>query len=317
MNDVIRVHLQYAALVLLTSTSAQAADPPITAVTFSPNGKQIVAGSQGGIVVRTWSDLKIVRKLKTKLEQVHDLKFSADGKHLLAAGGKPGDVGQVEIYEWGTVTPKSSIEREGDLIYGVCWTPDSKGFATAGLDRTVAVYRLGKSKPVTVIKGHSRGVKAVAILNDGKSLISGGIDNSLRVWSLPSGKPIRALNNHTRPIHDIAVRPKHEGLPMVATVSNDRTVRLWQPTIGRMVRFVRFKRAKPLAVRWTPNGLELVVVCSDGSVRVIDPDTAQVREKMLANKGWAYSVAVHPDGDQILVGGASGLAKVRYQSKKR
>lgn len=322
------LHSTFLLAVLVWSCPAvRAAEPPITAIAFSPDGKQVVGGSQSGITVRSWPELKMVRKLETKLEQVHDLKFSPDGKRLLAAGGIPGEEGKVEVFSWERAKPQAVIGNHEDLVYSVAWRADSMGWATASLDRSVAVFEAAKPKPVKVITGHSRGVKAVAILPDGKTLITGGIDNSLRVWSLPEGKPIRTFNNHTRPIHDVAVRPqpplkpplskggKQRGLPMLASVSDDRTIRLWQPTIGRMVRFARLKQAVPLAVRWTPDGSRIVVACSDGRVRVMDPDTAEITHNLSAVKGWAYCLAVHPNGKEVAVGGSGGEL-VRMELKK-
>ncbi|MFQ5733975.1 MAG: WD40 repeat domain-containing protein [Planctomycetaceae bacterium] len=288
-----------------------AAKPPVTAVAISPDGKRVVAGSQAGIDVLSWPDLKTLKTIPTKLDQVHDLEFSPDGKRLLAAGGTPGESGVVEVFSWPAAKPQARYEHDGDLVYAVAWRPDSSGWAEAGLDRLIRVSSGGgKTIRRMTIAGHSRGVKAVGVLPGGKALVSGGNDNSLRVWSLPLGKAVRASNNHTRPIHDLAVRPKQAGgLPMVVTVSQDRTIRLWQPTIGRMVRFVRLKKAVPLAVRWTPDGSRIVVACTDGRLRVIDPDTVEIVQETRGIPGWAYSLDVHPDGKSAVIGGASGTIK--------
>ena len=65
--------------------------------------------------------------------------------------------------------------------------------------------------------------------------------------------------------------------PMVATVGSDRTCRLWQPTIGRMVRLARLP-SPPLAVSWVSREAStmLAVACNDGHVRLIDPDTVAI-----------------------------------------
>ncbi len=76
-----------------------------------------------------------------------------------------------------------------------------------------------------------------------------------------------------------------------------------------MVRFAR-PNAVPLAVRWTVDGRRLVVACTDGHVRVVDPDTVEVLHDAAALDGWAYALAVHPSDAIVLVGGREGqLAK--------
>ena len=83
------------------------------------------------------------------------------------------------------------------------------------------------------------------------------------------------------------------------------TVRLWQPTIGRMVRFTRVDAA-PLAICWLPNGTQLVVSCTDGHVRWIDPDDARIIKNQPALDGWAYAIAAHPTDGSLAVGGRNG-----------
>ncbi|MEJ7637159.1 MAG: hypothetical protein WKF75_04000, partial [Singulisphaera sp.] len=94
------------------------------------------------------------------------------------------------------------------------------------------------------------------------AVLSAGIDETIRLWDVDSGQSLRTLSNHTRPVHHLALRPNADDdtPPSVASVSEDRTVRLWQPTIGRLVRFVRLKSV-PMEVAWTADGRTLYVAC--------------------------------------------------------
>ena len=137
-------------------------------------------------------------------------------------------------------------------------------------------------------------------------LISGGLDQNIHVWDISNGKPIRTLNNHTRPVHEIVLRPSQStGLPMLASASDDRTVRLWQPTIGRMVRFARLD-AVPLALAWWPDGSKLAVSTAAGECLVLDPDTIGIIHRRQVLDGWAYAIAVHPEDESVIVGGQDG-----------
>ena len=126
---------------------------------------------------------------------------------------------------------------------------------------------------------------------------------------MKSGEPIRSFANHTRPVTDLAVRPGRDAKapPTLVSVSEDRTVRLWQPTVGRLVRFARLDTV-PLAVAWSRDGGRIFTACKDGRLRVLDPDTMDVTETLAGIDGVAYCLAVAPDG-RVLVGGQNGQVK--------
>ena len=60
------------AAMLFTDIPASAAEPTITAIAFSPDGKSVVIGSQSGLQVRSWPDLKQRRPIETGLVHLHD-----------------------------------------------------------------------------------------------------------------------------------------------------------------------------------------------------------------------------------------------------
>ncbi len=291
--------------------SPLSAAAPVTALAFAPDGRSLVVGSQQGLSVVRWPQLDQPRKLSTQAADIHDLKFSPRGDVLAAAGGAAGEAGTLETYSWPEGKRLAHRAERDDVIYAVAWSPDGKLIASAGFDRTVVILEAATLKPARTLEGHSRGVMAVCFIGDGGTLVTAGIDQSLRVWNVSDGSLIRVLEHHTRPVHDLAPRPGQDAAapPMVASVSDDRTLRLWQPTIGRLVRFKRLP-SPPLAVRWTGDGQRAVVSCADGRVRVIDPDTVQVVADLPGINGWAYSLAIQPgNAREAVVGGAGGTLK--------
>lgn len=67
------------------------ATPPITAAAIAPDGDAVLLGSQSGIELRSWPELAAMGRLPTELTHVHDLRFSPDGRQLLAVGGTPAE----------------------------------------------------------------------------------------------------------------------------------------------------------------------------------------------------------------------------------
>ncbi len=77
-----------------------------------------------------------------------------------------------------------------------------------------------------------------------------------------------------------------------------------------MMRFARLDDVVPLSAQWQPDGSQIIVGCSDGHVRSIDPDTTEVVTDMPVQSGWCYSLAIHPQTGVIVVGGPDGVKKV-------
>ena len=283
---------------------AEAAEPPITSVAFAPDGKSAIACSQVGLQEYSWPTLKRTRTIKATAVNLHDVAFSPSGDRLAVAGGTPSEDGSVEIFSWPAGKSLAVLGGHDNSVMGLAWLGDSS-LAAASLDHSVSLWNTSTGSRLRRLEGHSRGVASLCFLKKQNILVSTGIDRSLRVWKPGSGELIRSLSIHTRRVHNVALRPGIEGLPMVASVSDDRTVRLWQPTIGRMVRFDRLA-SRPLDAAWLPDGSRVVVACTDGHVRVVDPVNVTVTHDLEALDGWAYSLAVHPTDGSILVGGQDG-----------
>jgi WD40 repeat protein len=279
--------------------------PPVTALAISPDGKSLFIGSQAGLEVRSWPDLASIRTVPTELAHVHDLAFSLDGKLLAAAGGAPAEHGTVEVYRWPSLALAYRRDSHKDVVYDVAWRGDSAVFAAASADAGVTVHDAATGKAIRQLVGHSRAVLTACYLPDGKGLVTGGADETLRLWD-DRGEIARTLTNHTNAVNQVALRPQSEfqAQPMIASAGDDRTVRFWQPVIGRLVRFVRLDHP-PLAIAWSADGSKVFAACSDGRLRTIDAETAEQSDVRDAIDGLAYAIAVAPDGS-VVVGGANG-----------
>jgi len=295
-------------LLLWVGSTAFAAEPPITAGVFAPDGKSAIIGSQRGISVRSLPELQQTATLPTKLAHVHDLEFSPAGDVLAAVGGSPAESGAIELYGWPSAELIQRAIVAEDLLYQVSWRDDGEVLAVAGPDQHVLLLdrQLELQGRLT---GHSRDTTTVAFLSGGY-LVSGSRDQTLRVWQQPGNELVRTLNNHTREVWDVAARTVSGDSPaVVASSGEDRTVRFWWPVRGRLMRFAKLP-SPALDIAWTVDGARLLAACADGHLRVVDPDSVQVVRELPIADGWLYTVAASPDGQSLFAGGAGGTMQV-------
>jgi WD40 repeat protein len=293
-------------LALVAVLAAQPADAegPITAAAIARDGKHVVLGSQSGIEVRSWPELTVTGTVQVDLPHIHDLEFSPDGRTLLAAGGSPAEEGAVEVSSWPAGERICRVTPHADVVYRVAWSPDGGRWATAGADSICLICDARTGNTLVRYGGHSRAVLSIAYLPDGGSVASAGLDHTVRLWNSETGEHLRTLDNHLGPVNDMAIRRVGSSV-IAATVSEDRTVRLWQPEIGRLMRFARLP-SPPRAVAWSKGGAEVLVGCSDGHLRTLRADSMAIEDDRDGHAGPIHELVIEPGETRTLVTGQAG-----------
>ncbi|WP_168164407.1 WD40 repeat domain-containing protein [Pirellula sp. SH-Sr6A] len=219
-------------------------------------------------------------QIQTRVERVFDLKRNATGELLAIAGGIPGESGSMEVWRLPDRTLLRRWEIPHDVIYEVAWAPDSKRLAAACADGICIADDLECGATSARYTGHSSAATTVTFLQDGQTVASGAIDQTIHLWNSMTGDGMRVLDNHTAPVRQLLLGPPSTD-PMRGTIlsaSEDRTVRLWQPQLGRLVRFTKLPSSVSALERGLPSpsgsrsieSTHLIVGCDDGSLHRID-----------------------------------------------
>ena len=285
---------------------------PVTAAAFSPRRDEVLFGSQFGLQIWSWPELKSLRRLDTDLQNIHDLRFSPDGRSLLVAGGSPGQEGVVEVWMWPEESQTHRISDHDDLVYRVAWSEHGEFWASASADGNCRVYGAKGHSKSSSFQGHSRAVVDVVFLFGTDLIVSAGVDHTLKCWKLSSGVEVRTLDNHLSGVNAVTQQIPAQGdaPPLVATVGEDKTVRFWQPTIGRLLRFARLS-AVPRTAVWSTAGDRLFVGCNDGSVLAIDPQSSTVMSHWQTESGRVFELLTVPgDPGSLLVCGSTGFHRL-------
>lgn len=248
------------------------AQSPITALTFSVDSQRVLIGSQQGIRIKDWPGLGNTESKRIEMDCIHDLSFSPDGQYLLIAGGNPGSAGMIQLRSWPDFDLVRSWNEHKDVVYAVSWRGDGREWVSASWDGYCRVCKVDALASHVTMQDHSGPVFAATYLASGQ-IASSGADGTIVIWDSTSGLLSKVLRQHTGGIHALAWRSGDlvkEGERLLASASEDRTVRFWQPSIGRLVRFKRFQ-STPRSIAWTKDGRWLMVGCDDGSVFQLDP----------------------------------------------
>ncbi|WP_442510428.1 WD40 repeat domain-containing protein [Novipirellula sp. SH528] len=299
---------------IIGMSQSDGGQPPITALTISADDTTLVAGSQLGVHIISWPKLDPALVHDVRFPQIHDLKFSPNGRQLLIAGGAAGEYGEWKLVSWPEFEVIATRTSHSDVIHSAAWLSDDL-FVTGAADNDLIQWRLssGEVEELRVVHGHSRRVLCVESMSEHDLVVSAGIDQVLRVWNCKQGilaeHPLRNLDNHTGAVCDLAVRPGGHATPYLASASVDRTVRFWQPTIGRLVRFARLP-VEPASIAWSRDGERLAIGCSDGKLRILNPNTVEIEQTLDGIEGWIYEVTAADDGSYAVAGAGGSIARV-------
>jgi WD40 repeat protein len=301
---------------------------PVTAVAFTPDSKHLVVGGHHELTIWDVAQAKLEKRLYTRSERAYALAFLPDGK-LAVAGGRPGQEGDVRIYDinaagkpQGGVTVLDGVHDKAVLVAALLDTDDSvlclavsadgKKLASGGCDRLVNVWDLGggyaSAKLEQTIENHADWVFGVAFTPDAKHLLTCSRDKTAKVWDLEKKESVITFPDHQQPVYAVAVKPDGK---LGYSVGEDNQLRTWNSTgEGKQVRASGGHGGFVFKVIHHPKQPLLVTCSADKTVRVWNADNGSAVRTLSGHTDYVYAIAVSPDGNEIASGSWNGEVKV-------
>ena len=270
----------------------------VTAVVWSPDGKRIATGADGG--VRVWD--VVTGEGLFSLEhgsKVRSVAWSPDGSRI-AAGSFGG------VWVWDAVTGKELLSLEcGRGVESVVWSPDGSRIATSStFDDGVCVWDAVTGKELLSLE-RGRGVESVVWSPDGSRIATGSYDGTW-VWDAVTGENVLSLE-HGHWVESVAWSPDGS---RIVTGSYDGDVWVWDAVTGKRLLSLKcglgLERALGLegghwveSVAWSPDGSRIATGSTGDGVRVWDAVTGK-ELLSLEHGSQVDSVVWSPDGRYIL-----------------
>ncbi|MGL6076319.1 MAG: c-type cytochrome domain-containing protein [Fimbriiglobus sp.] len=202
---------------------------PLVALATSPTNPIAAVPGQRQVLLYDTAEKKMLGALAFPEGEVHALRFSTDGKTLVAAGGIGGQSGTAVGFDTTTWKRSFTVTDDAEAILAVDLAPDRTKLIIGGPGRVGKVVSLPDGKLLHAFRKPTDWVLSAGFSPDGLLCAIGDRFGGLFVYETKSGKDFLTLRGHGKGVTAIAWPADGESL---VSASDDGTVRTWDLHTG-------------------------------------------------------------------------------------
>ncbi|MFZ4766730.1 MAG: DUF1549 domain-containing protein, partial [Roseimicrobium sp.] len=122
--------------------------PVVTSLDYSRDGKLLAVAGYHEVLLHKADGSGIAARLVGLSERIQKVAFSPDSTKLAIAGGSPGRMGEIQVWDIAKTKLELSKSVTFDTLYGASWSPDGKLIAFGCADNTLRAIEAATGKEV-------------------------------------------------------------------------------------------------------------------------------------------------------------------------
>jgi WD40 repeat protein len=197
---------------------------PLTILDTHPTKPFAAIGGDRQLVLVDTTSGEFIDAFDLPAGDVTAVRFSQDGKLLLAAAGVAGQSGSVTAFDIETGEKQFEVGDENDSILSFDLSPDGTKIALGGPAKVVRILDVRSGEVLHSLRKHTDWVLTVRYSPDGLLLASGDRFGGLFVWEPVGGEQFHGLRGHSGPVHAVGWDEDNETL---VSAGDDGTIRTW------------------------------------------------------------------------------------------
>ena len=246
---------------------------PLTGLAASPWAPLVALAGQKQILLYHGDTLELLGILPFGEGQPCDVKFSRNGKLLLANGGHAAKSGRVLVWDVTTGERLATVGEEYDAVLAADLSPDQARVALGGPGRLVKIYSTQTGELLHKMKKHTDWVTALAFSPNGEMLASADRNGGVSVWDPDNGQEMHTLAGHKAAVTAVSWRDDSK---FVASCGEDGAVKIWETQEGKQARTWNAHGPGALSVSYAHDG-RLVTCGRDHAITLWSAEGNKVR----------------------------------------
>ncbi len=230
------------------------------------------------------------------------IKFSADGKAAVGAGGRG-------VTIWNAKTGETINQfAYGPPLLSVAISPDGSRVWGGGVDGALVGWDANSGELLKTLTGHEAEIVSVAISPDGRyALTAGASDGTARLWDVATGQAVRIFNPEAGFVLDVAFSPDGRH----ALASSHGGVFMWALDSGQLMN--HFEPVEPMGVPSvvvSTDGTQVIAGTRFGEILFFDATNGQQQRVLSGHTAAVRDLTLSPDGRLLLSASADGTARL-------
>ncbi len=314
---------------------------PLTAITFSPDGKWLVSCDMTP-TLKIWDVSTAQEKFSFALENsASAIAFTPDNQHFLLAD----NTNKMRTWDVASGRELASFSAENNEVEKAAFFPDGHRLLISSNDRTISIWDYQKRKKLQAVQGHNSYLSAIEFSPDGQHYATASSDRTVKIWSAVNGQVEQTITGHGSSVSSIAWMQdsKHiftssqdqflklwnlEKLSNRSNLTFDKFSASWATTFtsnqqllalckkGNQIMLFNLTAQLPIATlpvnpdtllcaKFSPDNKFVVTGDSESHVNIWDVQTGHLISSMVGLKDAIYNVRFSPDSKQLVTGGAA------------
>jgi WD40 repeat protein/mono/diheme cytochrome c family protein len=171
--------------------------PVIGALEYSPDGSLLAVAGFHEVLLWKADGSELVARLVGLSERVESLAFSPDGTKLAVTGGRPGRVGEVQVWDVAARKLLLSVPVTYDTVYGASWSPDGSKIAFGCADNSLRAIDAATGEQVLFMGSSNDWTLDTVWSSDGSHLISVGRDMTAKLTEVATQRFVDNITSIT------------------------------------------------------------------------------------------------------------------------